>query len=189
MRVAILGPPVVEHDGAYREVAGERLQALLARLALDPGRAVSRGALVETLWDGDPPRDEQHALQSLVSRLRRALGDPGLVVQEAAGHRLAVAPEEVDAVRFERLARDGGAALRAGDAARAERLLTEALALWRGAPATDADRLGELRLTAQVDRLTAIAVGDELAELTARSHAAHTAVRVTPAAGRSGGGG
>ena len=127
MRIAILGPLVVEDGVAAREVAGGRLQALLTRLALDPGRAVSPGALAEAVWDGDPPRDEQHALQSLVSRLRRALGDPALVTQEPGGYRLAVAPEDVDAVRFERLAREGAAALRAGDAAPAARRLDEAL--------------------------------------------------------------
>jgi predicted ATPase/DNA-binding SARP family transcriptional activator len=157
MRIAILGPVLVEHDGAPREVAGGRLQALLARLALDAGRAVSPGALAEAVWDGDPPRDEQHALQSLVSRLRRALGDPALVVQEPAGYRLAVAPEEVDAARFERLAREGSRALAAGDATAALRSLTEALGLWRGVPAADAMRLDDVRLQARVDRLAASA--------------------------------
>jgi predicted ATPase/DNA-binding SARP family transcriptional activator len=164
MRVAILGPVLVHGDDGPREVAGGRLQALLARLALDAGRPVSRGALAEALWNGDPPRDEGHALQSLVSRLRRALGDPGLVVQEAAGYRLAVAPEDVDVVRFERLVRDGAAALRAGDAAGAELLLGDALGLWRGPAGADAERLDELRLAACVDRLTAIAERGGLAE-------------------------
>jgi len=169
MRIAILGPVHVERDGAPCDVSGGRLQALLARLALDAGRAVPPGALVEAVWDGAPPRDEQHALQSLVSRLRRALGDPSLVVQEPAGYRLAVEPDDVDAVRFERLAREGSSALRGGDAARALRVLTEALELWRGAPGADAMRLAELRLQARVDRLAASAAlghaADDVAEL------------------------
>ena len=77
VHVSILGPLLVEHDGAPREIAGGRLQALLARLAIDAGRPVSHGALADAVWEGDPPRDVQHALQSLVSRLRRALGDSG----------------------------------------------------------------------------------------------------------------
>jgi predicted ATPase/DNA-binding SARP family transcriptional activator len=164
MRIAILGPVLAEHDGTPRDVAGGRLQALLARLALDAGRAVSPGALAEAVWDGDPPRDEQHALQSLVSRLRRALGDPALVTQERAGYRLAVAPEDVDAVRFERLARDGSAALRAGDAAGAARVLGEAVALWRGVPAVDALRLRDVHLTVRIDRLAAAVELHEAAE-------------------------
>jgi hypothetical protein len=149
VHVSILGPLLVEHDGAPREIAGGRLQALLARLAIDAGRPVSHGALVDAVWDGVPPRDEQHALQSLVSRLRRALGDPALIVQEAAGYRLALTPDSVDALRFERLAREGAAALRAGDPAGAGRLLTEALDLWRGEPAADALRLHDVRLAAR----------------------------------------
>lgn len=164
MRIAILGPLLVEQDGPTREIAGARLQALLARLAVAAPRPVSPGRLVDAIWDGDPPADEQHALQSLVSRLRRALGDPSLVVQEPAGYRLAVSPDDVDAHRFERLARDGGAALRAGDAPRAARLLDGALALWRGAPPADAPRLNDLRLSAQVDRLTAASQAGEAAD-------------------------
>jgi predicted ATPase/DNA-binding SARP family transcriptional activator len=195
MRIAILGPVLVEHDGAPREVAGGRLQALLARLALDAGRAVSPAALAEAVWDGDPPRDEQHALQSLISRLRRALGDAALVVQDPAGYRLAVAPEEVDVARFQRLARDGAQALAGGDAHAALRSLTEALGLWHGVPAADALRLEDLRLQARVDRLAASArLGHaahdvpELAELAAGhpldERIAALRVRALAAAGR-----
>ena len=191
MRLAILGPLVVEDGATAREVAGGRLQALLTRLALDPGRAVSPGALAAAVWDGDPPRDEQHALQSLVSRLRRALGDPLLVTQEPGGYRLAVAPEDVDAVRFERLAREGAAALRGGEAATAARRLDEALALWRGAPAADAPRLTELHAAARVDRLAAAAaLGDaaahlaEIAELARGAPARRAARGAAPARAR-----
>jgi predicted ATPase/DNA-binding SARP family transcriptional activator len=170
MRIAILGPVLVEQDGTRCDVAGGRLQSLLSRLALDAGRAVSSGSLAAAVWDGDPPRDEQHALQSLVSRLRRALGDPALITQEPAGYRLAVAPEHVDVVRFERLAREGSGALRGGDPARAAATLGDALALWRGMPPVDAMRLADLRLDAQIDRLTAVAelgdVAEHVAELT-----------------------
>ena len=48
-----------------------------------------------------------HALQSLVSRLRRALGDAALVAQTPGGYRLALEPADVDAHRFERLAARG----------------------------------------------------------------------------------
>ncbi len=170
MHVSILGPLLVEHDGTSREIAGGRLQALLGRLAIDAGRPVSHGALADAVWEGDPPRDVQHALQSLVSRLRRALGDPALIVQEAAGYRLALTPDAVDALRFERLAREGAAALRAGDPGGAGRLLAEALDLWRGEPVADALRLHDVRLAARIDLLTAAAeqgaAAEHVAELT-----------------------
>ncbi|HVU90777.1 MAG TPA: BTAD domain-containing putative transcriptional regulator, partial [Jatrophihabitans sp.] len=170
MQIAILGPLEVRDDsGAVREVAGARLRTLLARLALDPGRPVTVGALVAAVWGDQPPAEETNALQTLVSRLRRALGDPGAIVQAQGGYRLVVEPADVDAVRFEQLAGEGAAALAAGDHREASRRLTAALALWRGpaladiagdAPAGDAvaahaARLEDRRVAAVLDRIDA----------------------------------
>ena len=87
-----------------------------------------------------PPRDETHALQSLVSRLRRALGDGDAILPSADGYRLQIEPDDVDAGRFERLAGEGRAHLRDGDPQRARRVLAEALALWRDVPADRSER-------------------------------------------------
>ncbi len=162
MRVAILGP--LETDAG--EVGGGRLLALLARLALDAARVVSATALADAVWDDEQPADELHALQSLVSRLRRSLGDGALVEQGAGGYRLAIEPDAVDALRFERLAAQGSAALHAGEHERAAAVLRDALRLWRGPAlagiaeerrfaATAAARLEDLRLTAIADRIDA----------------------------------
>ncbi|HEX6754780.1 MAG TPA: BTAD domain-containing putative transcriptional regulator, partial [Mycobacteriales bacterium] len=180
MRVGILGPLRVE-DGAGRpvEVGGARLRGLLYRLALDAGRPVGVPTLIDALWGGSLPADELNALQSLVSRLRRALPDPALVDSGPAGYRLAVRPDDVDASLFERLAGAGRRALAAGDHQRAAAVLGEALALWRGPALADADglpwattaaaRLEERRLAATEDRIEAeLALGDApsvLAEL------------------------
>ena len=116
VRVDILGPLRLERDGEPVELSGGRLRALLTRLALDAGRPVTTSALVDAVWDNDLPSDEQHALQSLVSRLRRSVGD--VLEATPGGYRLAVAPDAVDAARFERLVAEGRP--------------REALALWRG---------------------------------------------------------
>jgi predicted ATPase/DNA-binding SARP family transcriptional activator len=94
-----------------------------------------------------------NALQTLVSRVRRVLGDPAAVEQSAAGYRLAVVPDDVDALRFEKLVAHGAVA--------------EALALWRGPALVDAGdfaepfarRLEELRLDATVTLFTREADG------------------------------
>jgi DNA-binding SARP family transcriptional activator len=52
------------------------------------------------VWDTDLPADQAHSLQSLVSRLRRALGDRELVAQAPGGYTLRA---EVDADRFEQM--------------------------------------------------------------------------------------
>jgi predicted ATPase/DNA-binding SARP family transcriptional activator/tetratricopeptide (TPR) repeat protein len=164
VQVGILGPLEVR-DGSGRliDVAGTRLRALLIRLALDAGRPVGVANLVDAVWGDRPPADEANALQTLVSRLRRALGDSDSVVQSPAGYRLVLDPDDVDANRFERAAADGAAALRAGDAAASSSRLGEALRMWRGpalvevgdfaAPAVT--RLHELRLAVQLDRIDA----------------------------------
>src|SRR3954466_9867846 len=129
VRIGILGALHVERDGTPVEISGGRLRALLARLALAGGRPVGVGALVDAVWDDELPVDEQHALQSLVSRARRALGDADAIAPAAGGYRLAA---EVDAARFAQLATEGSALLRAGDPREASAVLRDALALWRG---------------------------------------------------------
>lgn len=165
MRIGVLGPLEVAVGGVPVEIAGGRLRALLVRLALDPGRYVGTALLADDLWGDAAPADPGNALQSLVSRLRRALGRADTLAYGPAGYRLALPPEAVDAVRFERQAHAGREALAAGDAAAARRLLEEALALWRGPALADvadapfaaapAHRLEELRLAATEDRIEA----------------------------------
>jgi predicted ATPase len=149
VRVALLGPFEVRDDtGDGRPVAGTRLRALIARLALAGGQPVSTAALATAVWGGDPPADVPNALQTLVSRARRTLGNAAAVEQSAAGYRLAVTPDDVDALRFERLVADGSQ--------------QEALALWRGPALEDvgdfaapySQRLTGLRIDATIAWIT-----------------------------------
>src|SRR5215470_8583628 len=82
MRLGVLGPLQVTVDGELVKIGGVRLRALLIRLALDAGRTVTIAALASALWPDDGPADPENALQTLVSRLRRAL-PRGDVVQSA----------------------------------------------------------------------------------------------------------
>jgi predicted ATPase/DNA-binding SARP family transcriptional activator len=162
-RIGVLGPLEVRAGSSHRvEVAGARLRRLLLRLALEPGRVVTSGQLVDAVWEERPPAGAANALQALVSRLRRLL--PGVVESSPTGYRLAVAAETVDAVRFEALALAGREQL-GRDPGRARALLGEALALWRGPALADAGgagfavpavaRLDGLRLQALEDRVEA----------------------------------
>ena len=171
MQIGILGPLEVRSGDVLVDVAGSRLRRLLIRLALDAGRPVSGAALADAVWGDRPPADEANALQSLVSRLRRTLGGAGLVGQSPIGYRLAVDPADIDANRFEQLARAGAEALRSGAQSKATSLLREALALWRGPALADVEdaafaaatvsRLHDLRVTAIQDRIEAdLALGN-----------------------------
>ncbi|MPZ29044.1 MAG: AfsR/SARP family transcriptional regulator [Micromonosporaceae bacterium] len=172
MRFGILGPTQVQRDDGQAVVlGGPRLRALLARLLVDPGRVVGTERLIDDLYGSQPPDGAGNALQSQVSRLRRALPEPSLVELHPAGYRLAVDPDQVDAHRFERLAADGHRALLAGDHRRAAIALRDAGGLWRGPALADVTgapfapgqvaRLEELRLAATEDRIEAdLALGE-----------------------------
>src|SRR3954452_16305039 len=162
----VLGPVEVRPPGGSPVGLPPSVRELLARLALSPGRVVSTDALTDALWAEDLPADAANALQIRVSKLRRALVAAGVpadvVVTRAPGYQLAVAPDAVDAYRFERLLARARACANA-DAPTALALLDEALALWRGPALADvgdaewieaeSTRLEELRLGALEDRL------------------------------------
>ncbi|SDL65413.1 Predicted ATPase [Nonomuraea maritima] len=161
MRFHILGPTEVLDDDRPIALGGPRVRALLTLLALHAGRVVDAGRLADGLYGTDPPEGVANALQSQVSRLRRALGRD-LVEFHPTGYRLVADPQDVDARRFELLAQAGRQALAAGDPGRAAALLRDALDLWRGAPLADAPHAGaaataleELRLAATEDRVQA----------------------------------
>ncbi|MGW3242677.1 BTAD domain-containing putative transcriptional regulator [Streptomyces sp. NPDC001070] len=191
MRYGILGTTQVHReDGTAVPLAGTRLRALLAALALRPGRVRTTEALIDEVWEGEPPADATGALQALVARLRRAIGHEA-VGSVDGGYRLAAVPDAVDLYRFERLVEDGGRALADGDAAKAAEALDSALALWRGpvladlpdrssvAPRYDALRLDakRLRITAEVALGRAEQVLPEAVEL-AVAHPLNEAVQV-----------
>ena len=103
LRVSVLRGVEVWRDGVPVEIAGRRLRSLLALLALTPGVPRRAEYLADQLWNGEPP--SANALQALISRLRRALG-PDAVASRPIGYLLAADPARVDAVRFDRLARE-----------------------------------------------------------------------------------
>ncbi|RNF98460.1 AfsR/SARP family transcriptional regulator, partial [Streptomyces botrytidirepellens] len=136
MRYLILGTTEVRDEhGNPLSLGGPRIRALLAVLALRAARPgpIPVDVLIDEVWATEPPHDAPAALQALVGRLRRAIGREA-VVSSPGGYRLATAAprDDVDLLRFERLAGDGMRALDAGDPHSAATTLRRALALWRG---------------------------------------------------------
>ena len=173
LRVTLLGTFEVCRGDAAVALPGARLRGLLVRLALAGGRPVAPGVLIDALWPEEDLSSPANALQSLVSRLRKMLGTAGAVAQVEGGYRLDVADDDVDALRFERLAAEGRDRLHAGDARSAAALLGEAVALWSApdviaavAPAV-ATRLARTAVDAGADLAEAeIALGDAAAAAT-----------------------
>ncbi|MEV6278571.1 BTAD domain-containing putative transcriptional regulator [Nocardia sp. NPDC051832] len=176
MRFGVLGPLLVWTDrGEPVAIPAGQVRTVLAVLLVHRGRAVSTDRLVDVLWPQRPPRDAAAALQVKVSQLRGALAaaEPAArawVVSRPAGYALEVAPDAVDAGRFE-----AALALAATDARTRADTLTAALRLWRGGPFaddTDAEfaaveiaRLAELRLSAVEARAEALLELGEYADL------------------------
>ncbi|MET9242375.1 BTAD domain-containing putative transcriptional regulator [Nonomuraea sp. NPDC003709] len=177
MEFRLFGPLEVDDGDGNRIDLGTRKQrAVLARLALEPGRVVPLDRLIEELWAGEAPAKATATLQAYVSHLRRVLEPdrkprtpPRVLLTREPGYVLDVTPGQTDVGRFAAWAVDGARLVRQGRHAEGARTLDRALALWRGeplaefpdlAPAASA-RLDELRLVAEEDRLEArLALGE-----------------------------
>ncbi|HEU4424719.1 MAG TPA: BTAD domain-containing putative transcriptional regulator, partial [Pilimelia sp.] len=110
-------------------------RATVAYLLLNANLVVPTEQLIDALWGCSPPPAARTAVQTYVSRIRRALRDSGAgdaLVSQHGGYRLVVADGELDLSAFtERVTQARAAA--AGDApAVAAKFLRAGLALWRG---------------------------------------------------------
>jgi DNA-binding SARP family transcriptional activator len=156
----ILGPLEVSDETGPIALGGPKQRGLLAILVLEAGRVVPTDRLIDLLWGEEAPRTATASLQNAVGRLRKALGSD-ILETRAPGYLLRVAPDQVDARRFEQAL----AHSRHLPADERRDLLQSALALWRG-PAlaefafddfaqAEIRRLEELRLVALGERIDA----------------------------------
>ncbi len=157
----ILGALEVRADGRAISIGGRRQRALLAILLLHANAVVSADRLIDELWGERPPETAANTLQVHLSQLRKLLEedsrDRRVLLTRQPGYVLCVDPEQVDALRFERLVEQGRADRERGAAAAAESFRA-ALELWRG-PAL-ADFAFDGFAQAEISRL------EELRELT-----------------------
>jgi DNA-binding SARP family transcriptional activator len=182
----ILGPlEVVDPGGRRLDLGTPRQRAVLAVLLVRLNHVVSIDRLIDELWGETPPSAATASLQAYVSNLRRALepdrmprAPAKVVVTEAPGYALRVAPDQVDGWRFERLAAEAHRGLERGDAVGALRTLDAALGVWRGSAYADfayepfavaeIARLHELRSAAEEDRVESmLLIGDKSGALAA----------------------
>jgi class 3 adenylate cyclase len=130
---------------------------------------VSAERLIEILWRGALPADAEASLKGHVSRLRAALepsrassDPPQVLLTRPPGYLLSVDPDQVDAIRFDRMISEAQRHA-TDDPTTAMVILDDALALWRG-PAfaefasddfarSEAIRLDELRKIAIDQRI------------------------------------
>ena len=102
-RVRLFGALRVELAERSVNVPLGRARSLLVYLLLKPDVAHGREQLVELLWPDEPPARVGRGLADALYRLRSTLG-PGVLAADRSSVRLvAVAFDEVDAWRFDRL--------------------------------------------------------------------------------------
>ena len=121
--VRLLGDLQVEHGGSGLAVRipARKARALLAYLALRPGRAHPRDRLTGLLWPDVTDVQARQSLRQALAALRRALPKRSELVID--GDTVAMDPSrvDVDVARFERLVADGS-----------RPRLEEAVGLYRG---------------------------------------------------------
>jgi len=116
----LLGPLSLAIDGHELHQLPRKADALLALLALQPGRPITRETLADFLWTDRGPEQARHSLRQTLLVLRRRVGDDLIL---AEGNCLVILPGAlvVDAIEFE------------ARAASTDRdVLAEAAALYRG---------------------------------------------------------
>jgi len=165
LTVGVLGPLEVRRDGRPLSVPSGRTTEVLVRLALDAGQRVSAERLIDDLWGAGAAGTGRNTLQSKVSQLRRALGEPAVVSGGHGGYTLELDAGRVDALRVVSLAAAASSARRSGDPASAVEAATEGLGLFRGEVLVDAGdgewlhphraRLEEVRLGLLEDQAAA----------------------------------
>jgi YVTN family beta-propeller protein len=160
----ILGSLEALDDGRQIPLGGGRQRSVLAILVIHRGTVVSVDRMVDLLWGEHPPDTAAKTVQVYISRLRKELGE-GLLLTRGGGYVLELAPQQVDADRFEQAVSEAREQLDGAEVAAARDRLREALAFWRGPPLADftyddfardeIDRLWELRLAALEERVEA----------------------------------
>jgi DNA-binding SARP family transcriptional activator len=163
MKFGILGPLTVWRENQQVDLGTPKARVLLAVLLCQAGNPVSEDQLAVALWGNTPPKSATKNVQTYVHRLRRHLSEPARVVRQGAGYLVPVVQGELDAARFEDLARSGQALEAAGEPEEATHRLREALSLWRGPAfvgmtdvpmlAAEAARLDEVRLSVLQSRI------------------------------------
>ncbi|WP_412740593.1 BTAD domain-containing putative transcriptional regulator [Krasilnikovia sp. MM14-A1259] len=137
--VRLLGPVELQVSGQVMNLGPPKRRAVFAALAVDAGRPVSTGTLVDRVWDEAPPAEARNALYAHILHIRRVLAAAtkagGTTVQLtrcAGGYRVDIDRDTVDLHRFRRLAEQAHHSRPSDD----ERVvaLREALGLWRGTP-------------------------------------------------------
>ncbi|MFF0486275.1 BTAD domain-containing putative transcriptional regulator [Streptomyces sp. NPDC004435] len=151
MEFRLLGSVAVVTEGGDVAPGPAKRTSLLAALLLRPNTSVHVTALMDALWEDEPPTHAKTVLQGHVSRLRALLAAHGAeaygveLTTQGSAYLLRMPESLVDAHRFEELVGLAGAQRHAADAVR---MLREALSYWQGPALTGTVPSGPLEAAA-----------------------------------------
>lgn len=184
MDIRLLGDVEVEIGGAVFALERAAERCVLATLALNAGRPVPVGTLVEHIWGARPPPKAEETVATYVRAVRRMIARGGgerewVANRRSGGYQLNVEPQAVDHRRFVDMRSAARVRMRDGDEQGAVEILEPAVGLWRGEALADVTgdwaQAQRVRMTRQ--RLEATY---ELLDLYLRGgHAAAMAARAT----------
>ena len=104
LEVRVLGPLEVWADGVSLPLGTPKQQAVLAMLAVRPGRVDGLEELVDELWPEAPPASAVANTRSYAANLRRAFNqlEPtrDLIARRGSGYQLRIRPDQVDLTAF-----------------------------------------------------------------------------------------
>ncbi|MFD0887951.1 winged helix-turn-helix domain-containing protein, partial [Streptosporangium algeriense] len=104
MDFRVLGPvSVIAGDGAPLDIGPHQQRAVLALCMLAAPRPVGAAAMMDELWEGEPPPRALNTLQAYVSKLRRVLEPgrsratpPAVLVSRPGGYALDIPARDLD---------------------------------------------------------------------------------------------
>jgi DNA-binding SARP family transcriptional activator len=135
IRVHVLGPVELSIGGSQVQLSGHLQRALLAALAISPGKVVSTQRLIESMWGDNAPAHARVKVQGCVSSLRKLLmtncASDRLLTRDP-GYLLSDAGVEVDLIEYRALLRLAAEDIAVGEAASASERMAAALGLWQG---------------------------------------------------------
>lgn len=143
-RLLVLGPVRLKIGERQRPLSG-MIAHLAAALAASSPHGARTVTLIDSLWEGNPPKSADTRIRQLVGDFRKELGEysDAVATRTPNGYRLDVDHCSVDALDFERLVSDARIELEHGDPIAAVSLAERALGLWSGdEPAEGGPSLG-----------------------------------------------
>jgi SARP family transcriptional regulator, regulator of embCAB operon len=148
VKFSLLGPLEVVLNGRVVTPSPPKVREVLAFMLLNVNSVVRMEAIIEELWENNPPRSAFTTVQTYIYQLRKVLGQAGSsgsaeLLTKPPGYALCTARSNVDVFVFEDLFMVGRSLLEKGEPAEASLRLSHALSLWKG-PALASVTLGRL---------------------------------------------